>query len=304
MKQHPQSYFRDHQLSTHHCDGRENMLPFFHFHNEMEINFLARGEIVYNYGGRAIPLPPRSLTVFWGGVSHRFEDWKPGGELWSVHIPWGWFLSWSFPCDLTRRLLQGDFIHAPASAAARADAEAMRRWSADIHDTSGDSRHRLAALLFEVRARLLRLALDFKSLPATERGGAPATGVNRMLHEIAGRFRDPGLDVVQIARHAGLTPNHANACFRKTCGTTLMRYVNLQRVSHAQCLLAAGDAKLLEVALESGFGSASQFYHVFREITGASPRDHMRTYKVSVARSIDDVIKFTTPSVYAGEKNR
>ena len=293
MKPAANPYFRVHQLFAHHYRGRENTLPTFHFHNEMEINFLSRGEVVYNYGGHAAPLPLRTLTLFWGGVSHRFETWKPGSEIWVVNIPLGLLLSWGLPNALVHRLLRGDFIHAPDPASARADAEAMRRWHADLRETPGEnSRPQLAALLLELQARVLRLALDSKSVPATAHD-APNCNINRMLRVIAAHFREPGLDVARIARHAGLTPNHANASFHKACGTSLMRYVNRQRVHHAQSLLAAGGAKVLDVALDAGFGSASQFYHVFREVTGASPREHMRMRGINVAHSDGDVLKFT-----------
>jgi len=299
MKQTQKPFFRVHQLFAFHYKGRDNRLPDFHFHNEMEINFLSRGEVVYNYGGRAASLPQRKLALFWGGVSHRFESWKPGSEIWSVHIPLGLFLSWGLPNEFVHQMLRGGFIHTPDPASARADAEAVRRWHADTQEAPGeDSSPRLAALLLELQARVVRLAFDSQKTPAATHDGAPNSNINRMLREIANHFRDPGLDIARIARHTGLTPNHANAIFRKACGTTLMRYVNQQRVHHAQCLIAAGGAKVLDIALEAGFGSASQFYHVFREVTGASPREHMRTHGIHVAHSILDVMKFTYPEAF------
>ena len=67
-----------------------------------------------------------------------------------------------------------------------------------------------------------------------------------------------------------------NACFRRICGVSLMRCVNQQRVAHAQCLLTNSGAKIIDVAMESGFGSVSQFYTVFRGITGVPPREYAK----------------------------
>jgi len=69
---------------------------------------------------------------------------------------------------------------------------------------------------------------------------------------------------------------HADNSFHKACGISLMRYVNRQRVTHAQYLLASTDKKIIDVAMDSGFGSVSQFHHVFRGIAGASPREYAR----------------------------
>ena len=57
-----------------------------------------------------------------------------------------------------------------------------------------------------------------------------------------------------------------------------MRYVSHQRVTHAQRLLATTGAKVLDIAMDAGFGSVSQFHHVFRGITGVPPREYARTH--------------------------
>ena len=99
-----------------------------------------------------------------------------------------------------------------------------------------------------------------------------------MLRHIAANYRDPGLSVARIACHAGINPTYASDCFRKSCGVSLMRYVSHQRVAHAQRLLATVDAKILDIAMDSGFGSFSQFYAVFRAITGTSPREYAKAH--------------------------
>ena len=106
------------------------------------------------------------------------------------------------------------------------------------------------------------------------RPGNTTGGASKMLQYIAENCRDPELTVARIARHANLHPNYANDNFRKTCGISLMRYVSQQRVAHAQCLLVATGAKVLDIAMDAGFGSVSQFYQVFRAITGISPREY------------------------------
>ncbi|MCL1888051.1 MAG: hypothetical protein FWF96_04185, partial [Kiritimatiellaeota bacterium] len=142
MRNEPQPRLQTHTVSIHHSGGSINPLPFFHFHNDMEVNFLSRGERVYNCGGRAMPLPLRKLTVFWGGVSHRVEVWKPGCEIWVVSVPLGLFLSWGLPHAFAHRLLQGVFVNASDSTAAKTDEEAMRRWNADLNEAPGNSPHR------------------------------------------------------------------------------------------------------------------------------------------------------------------
>jgi transcriptional regulator GlxA family with amidase domain len=57
---------------------------------------------------------------------------------------------------------------------------------------------------------------------------------------------------------------------------TLNDYVNLMRLSYAQALLMQEEANVLQVAMDSGFGSLSAFNKSFRKIAGMSPTDFRR----------------------------
>ena len=269
-----------HGLFSNHRADAANSLADFHRHNEVELNFLARGAAVYNYGGRSIPLPLRSLAVFWGGVSHRLEKWRPDGEIWAISIPLGFFLGWRLPPEsFTHPLLSGGFLYDPDPAMSDGDEISVRRWHDDLRQTDPATLAvRRDALLLEVQARLKRFALDANAVPSRPPAANTGAGVvDRMLQHIARNYRESRLTVARIARHAGITESYANDCFRKTCGVPLMRYVNHQRITHAQCLLATTDLKITDIALDAGFGSVSQFYHAFRAETGVSPRDYARS---------------------------
>jgi transcriptional regulator GlxA family with amidase domain len=58
-----------------------------------------------------------------------------------------------------------------------------------------------------------------------------------------------------------------------------MQNVNDQRITHARRMLATSEAKVLDVAMASGFGSVSQFYNVFRQICGQTPRDYAMNHR-------------------------
>jgi len=274
------SYFNTHGLHAHHCQGDGNALGNFHCHNEIEVNFLAAGRVVYDFASHAVPLPLRSLTLFWGGAAHRMDTWEPGSEIHVLHVPLDTFLGLGLPrASFVNPLLHGEFRHEPDPASAIFDEALMRRWHADLQAPLAPAAAtvRRAALCHELQARLMRLALDSGGVePNTVKPNAQTAAVNRMLLFINEHCRDPGLTVARIARHAGLAANYANACFQKACGVSLMRYVNQQRVMHAQRLLATTDAKIIDITQDVGFGSVSQFYNVFRGITGAPPRGYAK----------------------------
>ena len=89
---------------------------------------------------------------------------------------------------------------------------------------------------------------------------------------IAENFLDD-IDSVDIAAAADIHPKYAMSVFRKTTGMTLNEYVNLLRLSYAQALLMKDDANVINVAMDSGFGSLSAFNKSFRKLAGMSPSD-------------------------------
>jgi AraC-like DNA-binding protein len=83
-----------------------------------------------------------------------------------------------------------------------------------------------------------------------------------------------------VAREVDLHPDYASAIFRKGFGLTPTRFILQHRVSHAQRMLVTSDAKVLEVALEAGFGSLSRFNAAFRQLCGCSPREYRAIHRL------------------------
>ena len=71
-------------------------------HNEIELNLLEGGRLVYLMGGRKVVVPAGRLTVFWAGVSHQIVDFESLTEYFVLTIPLAWFLQWGLPDDFTQ----------------------------------------------------------------------------------------------------------------------------------------------------------------------------------------------------------
>ncbi len=62
--------------------------------------------------------------------------------------------------------------------------------------------------------------------------------------------------------------------FKRTCGMSVCEYVIRLRIAHAQQLLSETELNVLEIAVESGFGSTAQSYEAFRRELGSAPREY------------------------------
>ena len=75
-----------------------------------------------------------------------------------------------------------------------------------------------------------------------------------------------------MARQAGLSPYYFLRTFKCLTGITPHQYVLRARLREAASRLATGTEKVLDVALDCGFGDASNFNRAFRTEFGVSPR--------------------------------
>jgi AraC-like DNA-binding protein len=118
-----------------------------------------------------------------------------------------------------------------------------------------------------------------RALAAPRReGAAPFGRIRHICDFIADNFRRD-IDVTDIATSAAIHPKYAMNLFRQSTGMTLSEYIHLLRLSYAQALLINDHrVNVLNVAMESGFGSLSAFNKSFRRIAGKSPSDFRRDY--------------------------
>jgi AraC-like DNA-binding protein len=95
--------------------------------------------------------------------------------------------------------------------------------------------------------------------------------VTRTIRTIERRSGE-ALTLARLARLAGLSPFHFLRIFESLTGVTPHQYVIRARLRHAATRLQTESDRILDVALDSGFGDVSNFNRTFRAEFGVSPR--------------------------------
>jgi AraC-like DNA-binding protein len=85
------------------------------------------------------------------------------------------------------------------------------------------------------------------------------------------------LTLSHLARLAALTPYHFLRTFQQVTGATPHQYVRRTRLREAATRLVSENAKVIDVAYESGFRDVSNFNRAFRAEFDASPRAYRRS---------------------------
>ncbi len=75
-------------------------------------------------------------------------------------------------------------------------------------------------------------------------------------------------------KNLGLSRNRILQLFQNQYEKTPTEYLNGLRIDNAKKLLANTPDNILQIALQSGFGSLSSFYTQFKRVTGVSPNEY------------------------------
>jgi AraC-like DNA-binding protein len=94
-------------------------------------------------------------------------------------------------------------------------------------------------------------------------------------------YRNENLSLAMIADAMGLSSHQLSELVNRQFGVNFSRYIREQRVNAAKTILAnEPKSSVLSIGLEVGFGTQSNFYVAFKEITGMSPG----AYRKSVSK--------------------
>jgi len=125
----------------------------------------------------------------------------------------------------------------------------------------------------EAVRELLLLAADELGRRATSLIARPKAGseaAKRAMDCIHAHSNKP-LCLQEVATAAGVSRQHLARIWKRHVGVPLHAYLNAIRIDRAKSLLEADNRKIIEVAMECGFGSLSQFNRAFLRVTGLSP---------------------------------
>lgn len=259
--------------TSRHTDAPGDTIPW-HWHEELEVIFVAAGTLKLQIPGEEYLLQEGSLVVLNGNVLHSLSG-HPAGALRSmVFSP---FLitvgaDTVFYKNYVRALLAcPDFSVWQAEPGTD-----VKRFSAAFSAMETDSfayeftvRENLSQLLLHCYAQLLpRLSAQ---KPAKS---ADTVRIEQMLQYMQASYAEP-ITLADIAQAAGLSERECLRCFHRTIGDSPVQYLLKYRLMQGAALLRTSPAaSIAEVSAACGFDSPSYFSKQFRRFYQRPPREY------------------------------
>jgi len=136
----------------------------------------------------------------------------------------------------------------------------------------------------EVQQRHARKMREWLQLPASParkphlRGGLSPAALRRVQVFVEANLDRP-IQLVDLARRAGLSRYHFARAFRASAGITPRVFVERRRIERARTLINDSTHPLAAIAVDAGFGTQSRLTSLFKRHTGFTPGEYRRGHR-------------------------
>lgn len=285
-------------FETHVCRFAlsSNGIISWHWHPEIEIIKITRGQIICSAGTERLPLSVGDCVLINSNVLHMYVP-QPGSDdpehktimfhpslladsasdIYSNYVD---------PIVSCRAL---PFIYLSGGA----------EWQKQACDLLEEIRHLDPESCFgyELRCRILLSSMwlliadhmrgVYLGSDVTESQLINEQRAKRMLAFIHRHFNED-LTVDSIAASASISRSECFRCFKRALNKKPIEYLTEYRVEQATRLLIESDLSVTDICYRCGFGSPSYFGKVFRSVMGFSPRDYRHALSADDSASDED----------------
>ena len=259
--------------ASRHTDAPGDTIPW-HWHEELEVIFVAAGTLKLQIPGGEYLLQEGSLVVLNSNVLHSLSG-HPAGALRSmVFSP---FLITGGADTVFYKNYVRALLACPDFSVWQAEpGPDVKRFSAAFSAMETDAfayeftvRENLSQLLLHCYAQLLpRLSAQ---KPAKS---ADTVRIEQMLQYMQASYAEP-ITLADIAQAARLSERECLRCFHRTIGDSPVQYLLKYRLMQGAALLRASPAtSIAEVSAACGFDSPSYFSKQFRRFYQRPPREY------------------------------
>lgn len=281
--------FPFHIYTIEHPGNVHTILPI-HWHNELEMIYLAKGTATFKIESREFEIRTGEALIVHPGELHSGVSNDGGGVFfYSIVFKLSWLSS------LHNDRIQEHFLVPILSGSSRlpallsAETEEHVELLNYIRQILSCFAGGYPAYELSIKAKLLLFIADIYQLGLVEtklhsqkrHGHELNHQIKRVLAYMENNsFRK--LDLNQLASVASLSRSHFCKFFKDQTGMRPMEYLNFIRINKAASLLRTGTCNVIEASLEAGYQNASYFSKWFKIYMNMTPSEYKTYYSSGI----------------------
>ncbi len=238
-----------------------------HWHRSIEIDLITSGELVVTIAGRARTVMAPGLILVNSGELHELQPRSARIQAITLLISYD-FIKTALPNfdQLWFNLRDNSALVAELSHTLRQLADWYRQRPTGYQLLIGGQ-------LYQILYLLTTQALVPRNRPAQSQRDYRIKATLTTLHA---HYREPQT-LGSFATRYHLSRTYFSHLFRQETGMAFRDYLLNLRVEMAQRQLSMTDLKVIDIALDNGFGSAQRFIKAFEKIYGLSPNQYRQS---------------------------
>jgi len=272
-------------------DGR--LKVFTHYHEEMEVFYLLKGELVLQVGKVTYTLTAGDVYFVLPDEVHGLRSFSPDARLRQIIFHKDAITmnpEHFFQKEFVKPLWEGK-LRMPRYI--KPDHSAYRDLLRCFEDLDGcrifepNYKGKRLALLVSMCTALLPCCQIMEGQERTPDPGNEAIKLSlRYLHN----YYQEKVTLEKLANAVHLHPNYLCALFKEHTGERIFEYLTRIRIDSAAAILRKENVPVSKLAEKTGFTSESLFYQKFKQLMGVSPKTYRRMLEES-DESLEEIEK-------------
>ena len=256
------------QVALEHAEGVNDNMFHSHFHDFYELYYLIAGERFHMIQGEVYHIKAHSFILFPPHTMHHSYGEKD--------VPFKRIVLY-FKVDV----LAYPQVHTILSEKVRVYSSETMRYTPVYYLLQSLDRDLKSSEMFHLEyasCTLNQLAFTILRLNFPAIQIKPKNRASQAIEYIHAHYSEE-ITISHLAELLYVSPYYLCHEFKKATGKTIIQYVNITRILHAERLLLETDYNITRISREVGFANLTHFNRTFKRIIGVSPREKKKEYR-------------------------
>lgn len=255
------------RIALEYAQGANTNMANSHFHDFYELYYLISGERFHMIQGQIYHMKENSFVLFPPHTMHHsYGDKDVSFKRIVLYFKPDLLLD----SDINSLLSEKARIFSFGSGKYSPVFDLIKSIDKELNSSESFRLQYASCILNQLALTILRLNIP----PLENKQKSLASQAVSYIHD---HYADE-ITISDLAEILYVSPYYLCRKFKESTGQTIIQYLNITRILHAERLLLETDKNITEISKEVGFSNLTHFNRIFKKIAGSSPREKKKEY--------------------------